>query len=84
MAPILLGLAVMCWRMRQQPVSRANPRSPRQRGERWMALRVWGIDIKFAAVCGLLDRDMHADAGAPHSRDRPGWAAIQSSAAEHD
>src|SRR5216684_3447073 len=40
MAPILLGLAVMCWRVRQRWLSRANPRSPRQRRERRMALRV--------------------------------------------
>ena len=40
MSPILLGLAVMCWRVRQRPVSRANPRSPRQRSERSSALRV--------------------------------------------
>jgi [ribosomal protein S5]-alanine N-acetyltransferase len=31
MSPILLGLAVMCWRVRRRPVSSANPRSPRQR-----------------------------------------------------
>jgi hypothetical protein len=31
MSPILLGLAVMCWRVRQRPASSANRRSPRQR-----------------------------------------------------
>src|SRR5438034_1078964 len=36
----LLGLAVMCWRVRQRWLSRANPRSPRQRRDRWRALRV--------------------------------------------
>jgi hypothetical protein len=40
MSPILLGLAVTWRRVRQRPVSSANPRSPRQRSERWMALRV--------------------------------------------
>jgi hypothetical protein len=40
MSPILLGLAVMCWRARHRLVSRANPRSPRQRSERSGALRV--------------------------------------------
>jgi hypothetical protein len=39
-APILLGLAVTCWRVRQRPVSSANPRSLRQRRERSTALRV--------------------------------------------
>lgn len=32
-----LGLAVMWRRERRRPVSRAHPRSPRQRRERWMA-----------------------------------------------
>ena len=31
MSPILPGLTVMYWRVRQRPVSSANPRSPRQR-----------------------------------------------------
>jgi hypothetical protein len=31
MSPILPGLAVTCCRVRQRPVSRANPRPPRQR-----------------------------------------------------
>ena len=53
MSPVLLGLAVMCWRVRQRPVSRANPRSPRQRKDRWMALRC-GFDIKFPASPGCL------------------------------
>src|SRR6266536_4094622 len=40
MSPILLGLAVTCWSVRQRWVSRANPRSPRQRRERSTALLV--------------------------------------------
>jgi hypothetical protein len=34
------GAGVMCWRARHRWVSSANPRSPRQRNERWRALRV--------------------------------------------
>ena len=64
MSPILLGLAVMCWRVRQRPVSRANPRSPRQRSERSTALRVRGIDVEVLPAGGLLDRDVDADARA--------------------
>lgn len=37
---ILLGLAVTCWRVRQRPVSRAKPRSPRQRSDLSSVLRV--------------------------------------------
>ena len=64
MSPILLGLAVMCCRVRQRPVSRANPRSPRQRSERWQGVAGAGIDVEVPPVGGLLDRDVDADAGA--------------------
>jgi hypothetical protein len=63
MSPILLGLAVMWRRVRHRPVSRANPRSPRQRRDRWMALRV-RVDIGFPPSRWLFDRDVDAGARA--------------------
>jgi hypothetical protein len=54
MSPILPGLAVMCCRVRQRPVSRANPRSPRQRRERWRALRVRVLISRSCPPAGCL------------------------------
>ena len=60
-SPVLPGLAVMCWRVRQRPVSRANPHSPGQRWDRWMALRVRVLTsssrpARFARVSARLSR----------------------------
>ena len=48
----LPGLAVMGRRMRQRPVSRANPRSPRQRSERSRALRVRVLTSRSCPAAG--------------------------------
>jgi hypothetical protein len=63
MSPIMLGLAVMSRRVRQRPVSRANPRSPQaaQRAEQGVAGA--GVDIEVLPAGGLLDRDVDPDAG---------------------
>ena len=52
MLPILPGLAVMYWRVRRRPMSRAKPRSPRQRRERWMVLRVRALGPGLHLVGG--------------------------------
>lgn len=64
MSPIFLGLAVVCWRVRQQPLSWANPRSPRQCGARGSRLwvRLSGLRIWFPSGC--LIGVMNADSGA--------------------
>src|SRR6516164_2699848 len=64
MSPILLGLAVMCWRVRQRWLSRADPRSPRQRRARWMAPAGAGVDSEVLGAGGLFDGNQDADAGA--------------------
>jgi hypothetical protein len=68
MSLVLLGLAVMCCRVRQRPVSSAFPRSPRPRRERSSVLRSTGFDIGVTPVRGLPDRDVHAGASVVVSR----------------
>jgi hypothetical protein len=54
---------VTCWRVRQCWLSRANPRSPRQRRDRWRALRV-RAPISSSGAPGVPDRDVNAEAGS--------------------
>jgi hypothetical protein len=68
MSPILLGLVVTCCSARQRPVSRADPRSPRQRSDPLEGVAGAGIDIEVLAAGRLAHRDVDADPGSVVSR----------------
>lgn len=61
MSPIL-GVAVMCWGVRQRSASRANPRM--QAAHRAQDGVACGCDIEFRAFGELFYRDVDADADA--------------------
>jgi hypothetical protein len=64
MSPILLGLAVMCCRVRQRLVSSANPRSPKAAHRALDGVVGTGIDFEVLAAGGLFDGNQDGDAGA--------------------
>jgi hypothetical protein len=64
MPPIFEGLAVMCWSIRHRPGEQGEPALAEAAQRTLNGVAGAGIDIKFPAVCGLLDRDVHTDARA--------------------
>jgi hypothetical protein len=54
----------MCWRVRQRPVSRANPAFAQAAQRAKQRVAGAGIDVEVLSARGLLDRNVHADASA--------------------